>query len=403
MRKNPERTAWIIISTAFVMFWVISCSIATSIYWYLFYGTEPFNSDLTSVRDIVLLEEVGSDNSTFVTDGQSSLIAEGATITTDDTSQAILAFGDDSSLTMYGNTTITLLETQEPRFFLSSLPIQTRIYLQKGRIRVTTARGRETLNVDVTTPQTEINFDQGSFSVEVNDDETQVITRLGQAHIIGDEVMLTLNRGNRVVVGADGHPSPPLPAAQNLLGEGSFSPTYTDTWTSYQYDEAEGVTTSIEPLEVKNQTVIEFKSTGQDNTHSEIGIVKEVNKDVRDFRSLKLLADVQLINQSLEGGGYQGTEFPIMLAISYKDAEGTDRNWFHGVYYSIPPDNYVLTSHPSKSTERIARFIWYPYESDNLLTILGREKPVYITSIRVYASGWLYQARVGNVSLLGEE
>ncbi|MDM8528902.1 FecR domain-containing protein [Anaerolineales bacterium HSG24] len=402
MRKNPERTAWIIIFGAFIMFWAISCSMTISIYWYLFYGTEPFNSDLTSVRDIVLLEEVGSDNSTFVLDGESSIIQEGTTITTDDTSQAILAFGDDSSLTMYGNTTITLIEMQQPRFFLSSLPIQIQIHLHEGRIRVTTTRGRETLNVDASTPHTQVSFDQGSFSVEVKDDETQIITRLGQANIIGDEV-LTLNRGSRVVVGDDGHASPPLPAAQNLLGESSFGPTYTDTWQIYQHDESEGVNITIEPIEVKNQTMIEFKGTGRDNTHSEIGIVKEVNKDVRDFRSLKLLADVQLINQSLEGGGYQGTEFPIMLAIAYKDAEGTDRNWFHGFYYSIPPDNYVLTSHPSKSTERIARFIWYPYESENLLTILGREKPIYIKSIRVYASGWLYQARIGNLSLLGEE
>jgi hypothetical protein len=371
-------------------------------YWYLFYDTVPFNTDVTSVRGVVLVNDPNINLSSSVTDGNSLMAKEGFTVTTDDTSQAILSFGD-SSLTMYGNTTITLLETQLPRFYISSSPTRITIILKTGRIRTTTARSRDLLNFDVVTPHTKLAFNQGSFSVEVKNDETQITTRLGEATVIGDELIVALNQGSRIVVGADRHLSDPLPAAQNLLGESNFTANFTDTWDIYKNNQTEDVTTIIEDVSVQDRTVVEFHSDDQDNTHTEIGIIKEVNKDVHDFRSLKVSAEVQLIYQSLEGGGYQGTEFPIMLNIAYKDANNNDRNWFHGFYYSVPPENYILTSLPSKSNERIARFIWYPYESENLLTILGPEKPVYIKSIRIYASGWLYQSRVANISLLAEE
>ena len=68
-----------------------------------------------------------------------------------------------------------------------------------------------------------------------------------------------------------------------------------------------------------------------------------------------------------------------------------------------PPENYILYQQPDNSSERIARFIWYPYESVNLLTALGPAKPAFVKSIRIYASGWIYDAMIANLSLLAEE
>ena len=106
---------------------------------------------------------------------------------------------------------------------------------------------------------------------------------------------------------------------------------------------------------------------------------------------------------ALPGGGLLGSEFPIMLRVDYKDAENNDRSWYHGFYYAPPPDNYILYNQPDNSSERIARFIWYPYESVNLLTTLGPAKPIFIKSIRIYASGWIYESMVANISLLAQE
>jgi hypothetical protein len=214
-----------------------------------------------------------------------------------------------------------------------------------------------------------------------------------------------LQQGERAVVSQGKPPSPPLPAAQNLLKDSEFSQTsLNNSWQPYQRNFNEGVITpTVEIVTFQNRNVLSLRSEGEDNIHTEVGISQDVSKDVRDFQSLRIFAEVRLVRQSLPAGGILGSEFPIMLRLDYKDADNNDRQWYHGFYYTPKPDNYILYDLPENSSERIARFIWYPYESENLLITLGPAKPVFIKSISIYASGWIYEATVANISLLAQE
>lgn len=405
MRYTPERKAWLIISGAFFIFWVIFFSVSLTAVWYLFYSTYPFPTEATSVRGIVLLDDPSTQQPISIPNGNTTTLYQGVTVKTDSISQAILAFTDNSNLTLYADTEILIAQTQTPRFSFGLSPSTIAIKVVKGRIRATVARQRADLEFDITTPHLNTALNQGSFSIAVSPEETQLTTRLGQATAFGNHKAILLPQGKRIVVGTDHELSDPLPAAQNLLANQQFTTAFTGSWTIYREVEQEGITTSVQTITMNadGQTALEFRSSGENERHTEIGVIQQVGKDVRDFRSLRVSAEVQLINQSLEGGGYVGTEFPIMLSIAYKDSDNNDRDWYHGFYYAPPPENYFLDNRPGHSNDGIARFVWYPYESDNLLTILGREKPVYIKSIRIYASGWLYQARVANVSLLAQE
>jgi hypothetical protein len=403
MRNNIERTAWAILLTAFGLFCSISILIPASIYWYIINSTNPLETELTSVRGIVLFGASTANPSTSVIDGNTVEVTEGQKIATNDTSQAILTFVDDSSLTMYSNTEIVLRRALEPRFGLSYKPTQIEIEVLKGRVRATAARDREALNFDIKTPQSAVLLDQGSFSVEVNEKGTQVITRLGQGQVVSGGEGITLKQGERLVIDPELDISSPLPAAQNLLTQSSFSLDFEDYWEIYNIDLAEGVTTMAEVVIFQDRQVLNLRSEGEDNIHTEVGVTQQVNRDVRDFQSLRVFAEVRLIYQSLSGGGQAGSEFPIMLHLSYIDANGSERDWFHGFYYEPPLDNYILYNEPANSSESVARYIWYPYESVNLLASLGPAKPVYIKSIRIYASGWVYDAMVANISLLAEE
>jgi len=278
------------------------------------------------------------------------------------------------------------------------------VEVQQGRVRATASQEREDLSFDVNTPYAAVEFDQGSFSVEVSEKGTQVTTRLGQAEVIGEDKSVQLNQGQRAVVGPGTPLSGPLPSAQNLLSDSNFNQSFTDTWQIYAINlNKDEITTTAGIADFQDQSVLRLQSEGQDNIHTEVGVSQVVNKDVRDFQSLRIFAEVRLVNQSLPGGGQLGSEFPIMFHIAYKDAEGNDRDWFHGFYYAAAPDNYILYNQPDNSSERVARYIWYPYESVNLLTTLGPTKPAFIKSIRIYASGWIYDAMVANISLLAEE
>ncbi len=376
--------------------------IPASIYWYTNTATDILPSELTSVRGIVLMGNAGTELSASVTGGNTAPFEENFAASTDDTSQAIVTFADDSSLTLYANTSIVLHQSQTPRFSISSNPDNIRVEVQHGRVRATSARGQDDLAFEIVTPHASVQLDQGSYSIEANDSETQVTTRFGQAEVVSDYAAVTLNQGQRAI--ADNvQISPPLPSAQNLLEESGFDLDFENTWDIYAITPIESVTTTVDAVIFQNEPVLSLRSEGEDNVHSEVGVIYTVDKDVRDFQSLRVFADVRLVDQTLPGGGQLGSEFPIMLHVAYKDASGNDRDWFHGFYYESPPDNYILYNQPDNSSEQIARFLWYPYESVNLLTVLGPAKPIYIDSIHIYASGWIYDAMVANISLLAEE
>jgi hypothetical protein len=403
MKKNPEKTAWALLLSAFFIFCALTLIIPSSIYWYAVNATQSLPTELTSVRGIVLISGPNVDVSVSVMDGVTVPLEEQFSVATDSTSQAILTFADDSSLTMYGDTGLVLDTSQQPRFGISSNPSQIVINLQQGRVRVTPSRAKADLQFVVNTPQATAFLNQGSYSIEANEQGTQIISRLGEADVVAAEESIMLQQGQRVVVDPDLSLSPALPAAQNLLTSSIFGNGSSDIWESYTIAPIESVSASADVDFFQGRPVLNLRSEGEDNVHSEVGVVQQVNRDVRDFQSLRLFAEVRLVDQSLPGGGQLGSEFPIMLHIAYTDVDGNDRDWFHGFYYDPPPENFILYDQPDNSSERIARFLWYPYESVNLLTTLGPAKPAYIKSIRIYSSGWLYNAMVANISLLAEE
>jgi hypothetical protein len=403
MHNNPERLAWTVLLLAFTVFCVLAVSIPLGVRWYLLDAMTAETTAVTSVRGTVLAETRKANLPIPITDGSTTEVDEMTRITTDGTSQAILTFFNDSTLTLYGETSVRIHQTRTSRFSLGRRPDTVVVELERGRVRAASA-SRSDLMFDIQSPEALISLGDGSFSIEVNEDGTQVIARLGQAQLIAANEMVRLATGERSMVYPGETPSAPLPAEQNLLLNGDFSVPLEGVWEVYQVEPPSGaVATGVQVTEVGNRRILEIRSEGQDTLHSEIGIVQEVNKSVQDFDSIHINIDVSLEQQSLPGGGTLGSEFPIMIHMAYKDSDGNDRDWYHGFYYTPPPEDWLLFDSPDNSSERIARFLWYPYESVNLLDSLGTNKPVYIKYIRIYASGWIYHARISDVALLAQE
>jgi hypothetical protein len=403
MRNNPERLAWTVLLLAFTIFCVLVVAVPLGVRWYILNATNAKTTAVTSIRGTVLIERPNATLPVPILDGDTQDVDETTRIVTDGTSQAVLTFFNDSTVTLYGQTAVRVQQARVPRFALSQRPDTIVIQLERGRVRVAPVI-KSQLTFEVQSPQGVVSLGEGSFSIEASDEGTEVTARSGWAQLVAAEEVVRLASGERSLVSPGKSPSAPLPAEQNLLANGDFSGPLADAWEVYRVEPPGGViTTSAKIVETDGRAGLRFLSEGKDNLHSEIGIIQQVNESVQDFDSLRIQVDVRLEQQSLPGGGTLGSEFPVMVHLAYKDADGNDRDWYHGFYYVPAPENWVLKNTPDNSNERIARVLWYPYESVNLLDSLGTAKPVYIKYIRIYASGWLYDALVTDVALLAQD
>ena len=148
---------------------------------------------------------------------------------------------------------------------------------------------------------------------------------------------------------------------------------------------------------MEDRQAVRFWRMGKATGHGETGIIQAIDKDVRDFTSLELHISVRLLDQGLAGGGTLSSEFPIIVRLDYKDAYGNDNFWTHGFYFKDPPEDWTI-----RDGEKIPRYVWYPYESGNLLDLLGDNRPAHITALTVYASGWNYDSLISEVQLIVE-
>jgi hypothetical protein len=409
MRDNPERLAWTVLLLAFATFCALVIGIPLSARSYVLNAMNAEPTSLTSVHGTVLALPRNASVPVPVTDGTTIKAEEGTLITTEANSQAVLTFFNDSILTLYGDTAVVIRTCRSPRFEDGQQPDTISIELRSGRVRAapsqrTDAGSLRALRFEILTPDAVVEMGEGSYSVAVVGQETQVTTRIGLAQLTAGASTLVLTTGERGVTREGQPPAGPLPAEQNLVKNGDFSQPLQGTWEVYQVQPPSGVvTTTLRTVATGIQTALQLQSSGEDNAHSEIGIIQRINKSVLDYDSLRVQLDVRLNQQSLPGGGTLGSEFPLMVHLAYDDGEGNDRDWYHGFYYVPGPAEWILYDTPFNSSRRTVRYVWYPFESLNLLDSLGTAKPVYLKFIRLYGSGWLYDAYVTNVALLVQE
>ncbi len=118
-----------------------------------------------------------------------------------------------------------------------------------------------------------------------------------------------------------------------------------------------------------------------------------VNKVVGDYLSLLLRFDVRITYQSLSGGGEQSSEFPMIVRVDYKDANGNPQHWTHGFYYQNDSGYNIING------EQVPQDAPFRFEEDLKKVLVN---PQTIESIQFYGSGWDWDAFVSEVELIAE-
>ncbi|MGQ9598615.1 MAG: FecR domain-containing protein [Anaerolineae bacterium] len=404
MRKNPERVAWIVLTAAFATFCILAVGIPLGIRSYLLNSMVVQDSKLQVIEGIVLVQEVRRQDLTAVI--EEADLSPGDEVLTDSTSMASLDLFERSHLTLYSNTKLKLEQVRTPRFTLSPHPNQIVLHMTGGLLRVGVAMpGERPTRFEVITPHTSLLLDEGSYRIEVTNQGTQITVVRGQARVQGNGVRMTVPQGTRTLVDLNGEPAAPLPAARNLIVNGNFQQPLETTWiTNTLILDSSASPPGIEVVEDGGRRSVHLVRRGpEEGLHSEVSIQQKLDQDVRDFVRLEVLLDVKLNFQSLSGGGMSSSEFPVIVRLDYKDRWGNNQFWTHGFYYQNQA-GYPIAMDPwgRPAGERIPRDVWYPYESGNLLELLGESGPVHVTGLTVYASGWNYDSLVTEIQLVAE-
>jgi len=401
LSRNPERIAWTTLIIAFVLFAVLAVTIPLSVRSYLFYAAVPLSAQLRPISGTPLMWQRADEEALGVTDRRE--MSEDARVRSPEASSAVVTFGQEAdseavlaNVHLYSNSEVALLKVREPRFSLSPEPYRVELQVIEGWIRISAFRpAARPLDLVVHTPHCRTELSAGSYSVQVSDLGTEIAVRYGEAKVIAAGELVTVGLGERTQVKWGQSPASPVPAARNLITNGDFGEPLTSGWQVDTYQQgADVVAGTAEITERGGQRSVLLSRRGEEGVHTETGISQIIDQDVQDYDFLTLRLDAQVRFQSLSGGGYLSSEFPLMVRLDYTDIYGKEQFWVHGFYSTNPEPNW-----PILDGERIPAFVWYPYESGNLVQLLPATRPAHVNSIRIYASGHNYESMVAQVAL----
>jgi len=407
MRRNPARVAWMVLLAAFVVFCALAVFVPLGIRWYLVNATRAHEAKITCLEGTAVVEDPNEGSARPVLKDETFSVPEGMVVSVDETAQATITFFDDSQVRLFPGTSVVLQRMRAPRFGFSARPAQITLYVRGGRVHADTVlRGAASIEFDAESPHAQTWLaDDGSYILEVSNEQTEVIVQRGTARVAATALpqadsssTVELSSRQRTVVQFGKPPLAPLKAERDLVANGDFASPLNAGWTVFNDQGGDGGEIDGTAVLVVDEArrAVRFLRTGVEYNHCETIIEQVLNRDlVEPLTTLRVQATVKLVNQSLSGGGYLSSEYPLMIRVRYRDIYGSEDEWIHGFYYQNQSNN------PTMNGQEIPQGTWYFYESENLLDVLSI-KPQRIVWLRVYASGWGYESYVSQVSLVVE-
>lgn len=404
--RNPARTAWVVLLTAFALFCLLAITLPWGAYRYLRTATAPRRATVEPISDTggTVLTEFGGVTQPVA---EAINVPPGGRIVTDEQSAAFVQFFEGSNLRLAANTEVVLQQMRAPRWRWSRAPDTLIVEIRHGRITLGAANAVDVpLHYEIRSPHATVALGEGSYRIDVAPAETEVVayeksySGTEQAEVSAAGKMVQLGPGQRTQVSAGQPPSAPIGAVENLVADSYFTQPLGEVWQPFHDqggDGDDGVDGHVSITEMEGRRAVQFSRQDSQNNSADVGIVQEINETLPDLTtSLSLQADLKILDQEIAGGGVQSTEYPVVFRLKYKDAQGSEHVWYHGFYYK--PGNHV------QNGEQVPQGEWRTYDSGNLLdpSTGMTPAPTRIVSLEVLASGHDYWSLVSYVRLLAD-
>ncbi len=393
--RRAERRTWVCLSVAFLLWCALAVGLAAAANNYRRYATESPPAVLAAERGTVFYASGVAVPQVRARAGMA--LDEGGLIEPGDNGTATLELFDGSSVQLMPKSKLELATLRVGTFNQDHTRLS--LNLVDGAAALSIAgRLPYAREVTVATPHGIVSLSKGDYLVWVDDEGTRVSSYTGRAKVeMGDNVV-RLRDGQRATLPLDGYPRGPFGLADNLIRNGDFS-RQLQGWTMLDKGESGRADTGgsrrlvEDTIAGRKVQALHISRDSPRDTHYESGIVQEINRDVSAYRNITFTAWVRVDHASLSGGGYLGSEFPIMFRVHYTDEKGGRPGWSHGFYYANPENR------PTDGGELIAQGQWFPY--------LGRlselpDRPTFIRSVEVLSAGHDFDAMVADVRLVVE-
>lgn len=193
--------------------------------------------------------------------------------------------------------------------------------------------------------------------------------------------------------------NPTPPAGQGLLLTKSISLGIEEWKTWLQEGTKEKGTNKVSLVsDPQFSKAVKFQRSSDPDDGGAAGIFQETDISVSHFKSLYVWLVGKIDD---ENGGNIANAFPewfpegaIQVIIKYIDGSGTEKEWYHGFYYSkiVNPD----TLHFSKINN--GDYFWFIGPD----MMLFENKPEVIKEVRAYGFGWDFSSSVADINLIGQ-
>ena len=348
-RQNPQRVAWIILTASFTACCMLAVVLPLSVRQFILHSTRVLPANVTTTNGTVQVKVPGASEPNAVPTRRD--VPEGSEIATDNVAQALLVVNSDSSgaevlarIQLFPDSALRLTLTRSPRYSWSQDPNTLNLVLERGRVRLVTTSNSRPIQVQLDTPQACAYFGDGTLDVAIRGEATQVTALAGSAQVEAAGTQVTAGAGQRVSVAAGRAPGLPVPAEQNYVQNGTFEGELAPAWQEVQEVAPDYQPGTITRETIGHRQVVRFYRKAEDGVPNMVGLTQELDQDVMGHDSVVLQLDLQLLNQSVPGGGLRGSEYPVMVDLYYTDIYGKDLHWFQGFYYPRPPAGQHLGS-----------------------------------------------------------
>lgn len=387
------RLAWRVTLGAFLLLAALVTGIPVARNWYVNAAIEPRGAFTTPIDGVVFLRRQGTGD--WLAARPDEKIVPGDVIRTAQNARAFVTLFDQSTVLLYPSSTLRVLRAEEGRFRRQKRSVVLELSQGRARLGVAPAADPAVAFFQLRTPQAEVHLGEGSYSADVSKEGTQVSARFGEATAHTAQGSAQARGGQRLVAPTGGPPSGAQPLRRDLVSNGLFAEREGALPSSWQArvhsDQAPEGSVSLNA----QPGAVTFRRQG--TGHAETAIYQILDADLWDFERVVLSAEIRILDHSLSGGGWQGTEYPLMLKVTYRDNEGGIIPWYRG-YYRFNRDNNPVRSGVGFG-EQVASSDWQQIQIDLLAQA---PRPWRLQRVEVVAEGWDYESAIRELHVWAE-